>query len=286
MVKRGWTSLLGGAAGGVMALVGVLTGCTSPPPADMPDVPATSTDPAEPQAAVKATENSTATAEKQPMPEAGAPQSVHEEAVPPSDEAPPQVHGRQQNPREQIAREDDGRVHRTVFYRADAKQPPSMPAVVLSEGHQALCRVKVGDMMPEMELEQLGGGRRRFAELAGKKATVVVFWKSDRRMTREQLADLGPDVVEPFGGEGVAVIGIAVGESSENARAALERTGADFPNLLDADGKAFAQVGAEKLPRTYLLDPQGKILWFDIEYSLSTRRELHQALRALLVEKP
>ena len=36
-----------------------------------------------------------------------------------------------------------------------------------------------------------------------------------------------------------------------------------FPNLLDADGKAFAQVGSEKLPRTFVLDPSGKILWFD-----------------------
>ena len=64
-------------------------------------------------------------------------------------------------------------------------------------------------------------------------------------------------------------------------QAALEKAGANFPNLLDADGKAFAQVGSERLPRTYLLDPQGKILWFDIEYSLATRRELHQALRAV-----
>ena len=60
--------------------------------------------------------------------------------------------------------------------------------------------------------------------------------------------------------------------------------GANFPTLLDADGKAFAQIGSEKMPRTFLLDPQGKILWFDIEYSLSTRRELHQALRSVTGE--
>jgi hypothetical protein len=32
----------------------------------------------------------------------------------------------------------------------------------------------------------------------------------------------------------------------------------------------------------YLLDPQGKVLWFDIDYSLATRRELNQALRAVV----
>ena len=53
-----------------------------------------------------------------------------------------------------------------------------------------------------------------------------------------------------------------------------------FVNLLDADGKAFAQVGSERLPRVFVVDPAGKILWFDIEYSQTTRRELHQALHA------
>ena len=64
----------------------------------------------------------------------------------------------------------------------------------------------------------------------------------------------------------------------------LQAAGVDFTNWLDADGNAFAQVGSQKLPRTYLLDPTGKILWFDIEYSLGTRRELNQALRAVAGE--
>jgi len=34
------------------------------------------------------------------------------------------------------------------------------------------------------------------------------------------------------------------------------------------------------LPWTFVLDANGKIVWFDLEYSLSTRRELQQALLA------
>jgi peroxiredoxin len=159
-----------------------------------------------------------------------------------------------------------------------------MPVVMLSKGHEAICRVRVGDMMPEIELPIIDrdGKTNRLAEHYGDKATVVVFWKSDRRMALEQLADLGLDVVRPFGEHGVAVVGIAVNESPDRAQSALEATAARFPNLLDAEGRAFAEVGSEKLPRTYLVDAQGKILWFDIEYSLSTRRELHQALRAVV----
>jgi hypothetical protein len=36
------------------------------------------------------------------------------------------------------------------------------------------------------------------------------------------------------------------------------------------------------MPRTYLLDPTGKILWFDVEYSRSTRRDLSEALDAMV----
>jgi len=171
---------------------------------------------------------------------------------------------------------------RTAFYRADAK-PASIPPVLLSKQEEAICRIKVGDKFPAMSLPTLaGGGEKKLADLYGKKGTVVVFWKSDRRMALQQLADLGPEVVEPFGDKGIAVVAIAVQEDAASAKSAIEKAGANLPNvLLDADGKAFVNVDGGRLPRTYLLDPSGKVLWFDIEYSLATRRELHQALRAV-----
>jgi peroxiredoxin len=134
-------------------------------------------------------------------------------------------------------------------------------------------------------LPQIGGsGQAKLADLMGKKATVVVFWKSDRRMTQQQLADMQRDVVDPYGQRGVAVVGIAVNEREADAQAILKKARVTWPNLLDATGQAFAQLGSEKLPRTYLLDSQGKILWFDLEYSMATRRDLMQALRVVAGE--
>jgi peroxiredoxin len=159
---------------------------------------------------------------------------------------------------------------------------PKIPQVLLSKSEEPLCKVKVGGTMPAIKLPRLESGEEAdLATLYGKAGTVVVFWKGDRRMAHQQLADIGPDVIEPYGEAGVTVVGIAVNQTPESAKAALEKNSANFPNLLDADGKGFAQVGRERLPRTYLLDPQGKILWFDFEYSNATRRELQQAVRAL-----
>jgi peroxiredoxin len=164
----------------------------------------------------------------------------------------------------------------------DASGPAEVPPVLLTKQHQELCRVKVGDTLPAIELPKVLGGNAKLSALAGKAATVVVFWKADRRMSRDELADLGPDVVQKFGSRGVEVVGIAVEEPAATARDLIKKTAANFPQLLDADGKAFAQVGAERLPWTLVLDGAGKIVWFDLEYSLSTRRELQQALLATL----
>jgi len=58
-----------------------------------------------------------------------------------------------------------------------------------------------------------------------------------------------------------------------------------LPIFLDPGGTYFAQVATEKPPRLYLLDGQGKILWFDLEYSETTRQQLGQAIQVVLGEK-
>ena len=251
----------------------VFFGCAQQPTAKSPPA---SDDAAETAASVEEEDEIRAAPLEEPV------ESVAAALVPESAEDEPQPAPLLDDSEEANARQPDGGPQpRTAFYRADAATPAAIPKVTLSEAHEALCRVKVGDTMPAIELEQIGGERRRLADLAGEKATVVVFWKSDRHMARQELIDLGPDVLEPYGDAGVSVVGIAVRESLDGAENALQSAEATFPNLLDSNGDAFGQVGSEKLPRTYLLDPQGKILWFDIEYSLATRHELHQALRAV-----
>ncbi len=174
-------------------------------------------------------------------------------------------------------------IARTSYFRAadGSEKQATIPPVLFTKQQDRLVKVKVGDAFPAMELEQITGGKKALADLLGKTATVVVFWKDDRRMSLTELADLGPDVVDQFGAKGIAVVGVATKMKSDEAKAVLDKTGAKFTNLIDADGNAFAALGSQMLPRTFLLDPQGKVLWFDIEYSHATRRELREALLAV-----
>jgi peroxiredoxin len=260
-----------------LAVVGCGPASQTPPP---PESAAPTAEPAKSQAENVRDDRTLAQTQAVEPIEEPTPQQRQAEA-PPDSAVPdePQEVAPANDAMELAARDDAGGPQtRTAFYRMDANTPAAMPQVLLSKGDEARCRVKVGDTMPPIDLNQISGERKRLADLFGQTATVVVFWR-----LHQQLADLGPDVIKLFGDSGVAVVGIAVSESAAGAEAALEQARATFPNLLDSDGKAFAQVGSERLPRTYLLDPQGKILWFDIEYSLATRRELHQALRAATI---
>lgn len=156
-----------------------------------------------------------------------------------------------------------------------------IPRVMLSAGHAKLCSVQVGDAFPAITLPKLGGGPTDFATLRGEQATVVLFWHPDRWMARTALIDMQRDVVSQFKAQQVAVVGIAVRQPQGSVQAALNEAQAAFPQLIDTDGKAFATVGTHALPRLYVLDPDGKIVWFDIEYSEGTRRELWQTLKTL-----
>jgi hypothetical protein len=158
----------------------------------------------------------------------------------------------------------------------------TIPEVQLPEMLAATCLVGVGDKMPDAPMDVLGGEQAALRSQFGPRLTVMLFWTSSNLYACDELADLTGDVAEPYEGDGVRVIGINVGDSAEDAAKAVAEAGPGFPNFLDPKGEYFAKVATERLPRTYLLSPDGTILWFDLEYSPTTRRQLTRAIDAVL----
>ncbi len=164
-------------------------------------------------------------------------------------------------------------------------QPRTIPEVKLTEPLAETCLVRVGDTMPEAKLPALGGAPTPLREHYGEKLTVLFFWTSKNIYATAELQDLTEDVAAPFAEKGVRVIGVNEGDAPEQVAMQLEEAKAKFDNFLDPNGAFFAKVAKEKLPRTYLLDARGKILWFDIEYSATTRRDILQAIQVALGEE-
>lgn len=168
--------------------------------------------------------------------------------------------------------------------------PPTIPKVVMSNELLATCLVNVGDTIPEAELADLDGKMSELGSLYGPKLTVVCFWTigttpRSQLVAGAVLQDLMKDVVGPFGEQGVRVVAINVGDGVEDAKQYVADAKATFPILLDPQGEYYAKIATErKMPRTFLLDAQGKVLWFDLEYSNTARRDLMQGIEVALDE--
>jgi thiol-disulfide isomerase/thioredoxin len=166
---------------------------------------------------------------------------------------------------------------------AAAPPPLTVPKVALTEQLLATCKVKVGDAMPDDgALEGLGA--KSLVARYGQKLTVLLFWNDENPYSSQALQELEDDVAKPFGPKGVAVVGIHVKGSAEAARKTADLAGAKYPQALDPAGEFFAKVATTGLPRVYLVDSAGKIVWFDVQYRESTRQDLLTAIKAVLGE--
>ena len=155
---------------------------------------------------------------------------------------------------------------------------PSMPAVHLSEQHEAASLLKQGDLLPDLQLADPEGQSHSLHSLLGDRVTVVCFWSGQSPAAVQQLQDTGPEIVDLFKDQGLEVVSINYGQSADEIRKVTQETDFSEKVLMDPQGKALAKVATRYLPRTYLVDSEGKIVWFDMEYSPSTRRHLLQAI--------
>jgi peroxiredoxin len=164
--------------------------------------------------------------------------------------------------------------------------PPKIPEVYLSAEQDKTNLVKLGGVMPDATLKDMSGADRSLYGLLGKRATVLVFWKSGdqlyhRMETIDLLKVLDLDVARRYGDKGVNVVAVNVADKPDAAAAAIREAKVSYPMLVDPAGSYFSQVATQQLPRIYLLDPTGKVLWLDVQYSTFTGERLRQALDAV-----
>jgi peroxiredoxin len=165
--------------------------------------------------------------------------------------------------------------------RAPTVLPAVMPEVVLTKAHAEDCLIRVGDAFPEFRLPDLRGRMQSLEDLQGDYLTVVVLWSGDRLLAADQLRYLNEHIAR-YADLGVKAVAINVGQSPQHVRKTAEELKLHVPMLLDLDRGLFSRVGKSHLPRTYLLDRDGSVLWLDIEFSRHTRDGLKQAIHASL----
>lgn len=187
-----------------------------------------------------------------------------------------------------VARSKDKANSRTTIKRATEKDAASAlvkPKVVMSSGHRATCLKVIGDKIDDATVTDIKGSDHKLSKLLSDKLTVLVFWNQQSLPAMEQFRRIPVEILGSYAKHRVKVIAANVGGTMEDTRR-ITGDGADkIVSLVDTDAALFKQFANSRVPRTYLLDKDGNILWFDLEYSRSTKRELDGALNYYLHHK-
>ncbi|PLX60756.1 peroxiredoxin [Sedimenticola selenatireducens] len=112
---------------------------------------------------------------------------------------------------------------------------------------------------PAFTLQDTGGNRISLADYRGK-VLVVNFWATWCPPCRREMPSLNRAAawLKKYD---VALIAINSGERADKVEKFLQEQPLDFPVLLDPDSTVSTQWKATRLPITYVVDPQGRLVY-------------------------
>ena len=201
-----------------------------------------------------------------------------------------------------VARSDDNREN-NITQQNSAKQPgktslsvsltlpmlnpnPSLPQVLLSEQHKKLCLKRVGDAVGDVDIKDIMGRDINLSDELSDRFTVLIFWNEKSVAAYEQFRRIPVDVLAKFAPHRVKVVTVNVGGTVQETRRLTGKAANKILSLADTNSKLFEQFATKYIPRTYILDAEGRIVWLEMEYSESTRRGLENALTYFLQQTP
>ncbi|MFM7846379.1 MAG: redoxin domain-containing protein, partial [Planctomycetota bacterium] len=165
-------------------------------------------------------------------------------------------------------------------------EPIRQPVMAISDYHRATSVLALGDKLPDFELPDLHGDSHTRRSLLTQPLTVIVFWNAAASSSREQFTRLPQEIWDRFGDARVATLAVHVGPAEAEVEKLSAASAVEFPVLLDVEKTLYSQVAKSRLPRTLLVNQAGEVLWMDLEYSRSMRRELVNAIYFHLSKQP
>jgi cytochrome c biogenesis protein CcmG/thiol:disulfide interchange protein DsbE len=140
-----------------------------------------------------------------------------------------------------------------------------------------------GEPAPEFSLRDGEGRAITLASLRGK-VVALNFWATWCGPCRDEIPELS-QVYAEHRGPCFELLGVAAESGPRDAvLAAAGKLGANYPILVDEDGKAIDAFRIQAYPRTFVLDAEGRVR--KVFQGAIGRDELQQVVRPLLREAP
>lgn len=155
----------------------------------------------------------------------------------------------------------------------------STPFASAFEAGKGLTRLEDAPEAADFSLKDLDGKEHRLSEYRGK-VVIVNFWATWCPPCREEMPSM-QRAWEQLKQEGVLMLGVDVGEDEDTIFQFTANYPVDFPMLLDRDTKVLEQWPVRGLPTTFIVDPDGRIVYQAIGGREWDDPELMAAIRAL-----
>jgi peroxiredoxin len=163
-----------------------------------------------------------------------------------------------------------------------AAEPEAEPKAQSEEDDvEATTLVNVGDVAPDFTVTMLDGRVIKLSELRGN-VVMVCFWATWCPPCRQELAHLQEGVIDEFAGEKFVVLPISRGEERKVVETFITDNGYKFGVGLDSDRAIYDLYASNYIPRTFIVDKQGKVVYRNAGYDEVIAKEVNDAIRQAL----
>lgn len=124
---------------------------------------------------------------------------------------------------------------------------------------QTLPRVETPFVAPDFTLDSEGGKTYHLADYRGQ-VVLINFWATWCPPCRHEMPSMNR-MWKKIKGKGVQVFAVNVGEDADTIFEFLGSYPVNFPLLMDHDGTIVKKYPVTGLPTTYIVDPEGKVVY-------------------------
>ncbi len=125
---------------------------------------------------------------------------------------------------------------------------------------QAATLTRVGDMAPDFTVTRLDGETFTLSALRGK-VVLVNWWATWCPPCVEEMPFLQSLVWDRFKDADFAMVAVSRAEKREVVEPWIRNKGYTFPVAIDPDRSSYAKYAAAYIPRSYVIGPDGRILF-------------------------
>jgi cytochrome c biogenesis protein CcmG/thiol:disulfide interchange protein DsbE len=121
--------------------------------------------------------------------------------------------------------------------------------------------VRVGAEAPAYAAETMDGERAAISQLRGRPVLLNV-WATWCHPCRQEIPAL-EQLHRTYAPRGLHVVGVSIdqGDQQQGIREFLQEYGASYPIWLDPDGEIQTAYSTMGVPNTFLIGPDGTVLW-------------------------